>query len=235
MPCRVQTLRRLAPDVMELHLKLPANERLEFLAGQYLDILLKDGKRRSFSLANAPNDDAFLQLHIRHVPGGLFTDAVFGQMEEKTILRFDGPHGSFYLRDDSDKPIIFMAGGTGFAPIKSVLEQAFHAHSKRQMALYWGARSRQDLYMGHLASQWQKAHPNFTFIPVLSEPAPEDRWPGRTGLVHQAILDDIDTLENHQIYACGAPKMVSVGKQAFLARGLHEEDFFADAFTFAPN
>ncbi|MDP2827712.1 MAG: CDP-6-deoxy-delta-3,4-glucoseen reductase [Sulfuricellaceae bacterium] len=234
MPCRVQTMLRLAPDVMELHLKLPANERLEFLAGQYIDILLKDGKRRSFSLANAPNDDAFLQLHVRHVPGGLFTDTVFGQMEEKTILRFDGPHGSFYLRDDSDKPILFMAGGTGFAPIKSMLEQAFQTHSKRQMVLYWGAHSLKDLYMGQLAGQWQETHPNFTFIPVLSEPQPEDHWPGRTGLVHQAILDDFDTLEGFQVYACGAPQMVEAGRSAFLARGLPEEAFFADAFTFSP-
>lgn len=235
MPCRVQTLRKLAPDVMELHLKLPANERLEFLAGQYIDILLKDGKRRSFSLANAPHDDAALQLHIRHVPGGLFTDAVFGQMEEKTILRFDGPHGDSYLRDDSDKPVIFMAGGTGFAPIKSMLEHAFHSRSPRKMVLYWGARSRQDLYMEQVAAQWQDAHPNFTFIPVLSRPQPEDQWSGRTGLVHQAILDDFDNLENHLVYACGAPQMVEAGRQCFLARGLPAEAFFADAFTFAPS
>lgn len=233
MPCRVQKMEKLAHDVMVLHLKLPANERLQFLAGQYIDILLKDGKRRSFSLANAPHDDEFLQLHIRHIPGGLFTDQVFNEMQEKAILRFEGPHGSFFLREDSDKPIIFMAGGTGFAPIKGMIEHAFQAHSKREMVLYWGARSLRDLYMAQLAGQWQQAHPNFTFIPVLSGPLPEDNWPGRTGLVHQAILDDFASLSGYQVYACGAPQMVAAGKQAFVTRGLPEEEFFADTFTFS--
>lgn len=233
MPCRVHKMEKISHDVMILHLKLPANERLQFLAGQYVDILLKDGKRRSFSLANAPHDDDFLQLHIRHIPGGIFTDQVFNTMQEKAILRFEGPHGSFFLREDSSKPIIFVAGGTGFAPIKGILEHAFQAHSKREMVLYWGARSLRDLYMPHLAGQWQQAHPNFTFIPVLSEPLPEDNWPGRTGLVHQAVLDDFSDLSGYQVYACGAPQMVDAGKQAFIARGLPDEEFFADAFTFS--
>lgn len=233
MPCRVQKMEKLAHDVMVLHLKLPANERLQFLAGQYIDILLKDSKRRSFSLANAPHDDEFLQLHIRHIPGGLFTDQVFNEMQERAIMRFEGPHGSFFLREDSDKPIIFMAGGTGFAPIKGMIEHAFQAHAKREMVLYWGARSLRDLYLPHLAGQWQQEYPNFTFIPVLSEPLPEDGWPGRTGLVHQAILDDFANLSGYQVYACGAPQMVEAGTQAFVARGLPEEEFFADVFTFS--
>ncbi|MDO9189714.1 MAG: CDP-6-deoxy-delta-3,4-glucoseen reductase [Sulfurimicrobium sp.] len=233
MPCRVQKMEKVAHDVMILHLKLPANERLQFLAGQYIDILLKDGKRRSFSLANAPHDDEFLQLHVRHMPGGVFTGQVFNSMQEKAILRFEGPHGSFFLREDSKKPILFVAGGTGFAPIKGILEHAFQAHCKREMVLYWGARSLRDLYMPHLAGQWQQEHPNFTFIPVLSEPLAEDNWPGRTGLVHQAVADDFADLSGYQVYACGAPQMVEAGKQAFVARGLPEDEFFADAFTFA--
>ena len=233
MPCRVQKMEKIAHDVMILHLKLPANERLQFLAGQYIDILLKDGKRRSYSLANAPHDDDFLQLHIRHIPGGLFTDQVFNTMQEKAILRFEGPHGSFFLREDSSKPIIFMAGGTGFAPIKGILEHAFQAHSKREMVLYWGVRSLRDLYMPHLAGQWQQEHPNFTFIPVLSEPLPEDNWPGRTGLVHQAVLDDFSDLSGYQVYACGAPQMINGARKAFTAKGMPEDEFFADAFTFS--
>jgi CDP-4-dehydro-6-deoxyglucose reductase len=233
MPCRVNKIEKIAHDVMLLHLKLPANERLQFLAGQYIDILLKDGKRRSFSLANAPHDDDFLQLHIRHIPGGLFTDQVFNSMQEKAILRFEGPHGSFFLREDSTKPIILIAGGTGFAPIKGILEHAFQAHSKREMVLYWGVRSLRDLYMPHLAGQWQQAHPHFTFIPVLSEPLPEDNWPGRTGLVHQAVLDDFADLSGYQVYACGAPQMVNAARQAFAAKGMPEDEFFADAFTFS--
>lgn len=233
MPCRVQKMEKIAHDVMILHLKLPANERLQFLAGQYIDILLKDGKRRSFSLANAPHDDDFLQLHIHHIPGGLFTGQVFNTMQEKAILRFEGPHGSFFLREDSAKPIIFMAGGTGFAPIKGILEHAFQAHSKREMLLYWGVRSLRDLYMPHLAGQWQEEHPNFTFIPILSEPHPEDHWPGRMGLVHQAVLDDFADLSGYQVYACGAPQMVNSARQAFMAKGMPEDEFFADAFAFS--
>ncbi|MFN3398144.1 MAG: CDP-6-deoxy-delta-3,4-glucoseen reductase, partial [Sulfurimicrobium sp.] len=231
MPCRVQKMEKVSHDVMVLYLKLPANERLRFLAGQYIDILLKDGKRRSFSLANAPHDDEFLQLHVRHVPGGLFTGMVFDSMQEKTILRFDGPHGSFFLREDSDKPIIFMAGGTGFAPVKAIVEHALQTHCKREMVLYWGARSLRDLYMVDLPRQWCGEHANFAFVPVLSEPLLEDDWPGRTGLVHQAVLDDFANLSGYQVYACGAPQMVEAGRQAFAARGLPEDEYFADAFT----
>lgn len=233
MPCRVQKMEKVSHDVMVLYLKLPANERLQFLAGQYIDILLKDGKRRSFSLANAPHDDEFLQLHIRHIPGGLFTDVVFNGMQEKTILRFEGPHGSFFLREDSDKPVIFMAGGTGFAPVKAIVEHALQAHCKREMVLYWGARSLRDLYMIDLPRQWCGEHANFAFVPVLSEPLPEDNWSGRTGLVHQAILDDFADLSGYQVYACGAPQMVEAGRQAFAARGLTTDEYFADAFTFS--
>lgn len=234
MPCRVQKMEKVAHDVMVLYLKLPANERLQFLAGQYIDILLKDGKRRSFSLANAPHDDEFLQLHIRHIPGGLFTDSVFNTMQEKAILRFEGPHGSFYLREDSDKPIIFLAGGTGFAPVKGIVEHALQAHCKREMVLYWGARSLRDLYMADLPRQWRGEHANFSFIPVLSEALPGDEWQGRTGLAHQAVLDDFADLSGYQVYACGAPQMVDAARVAFAGRGLPDEEFFADAFTFSP-
>jgi CDP-4-dehydro-6-deoxyglucose reductase len=232
LPCRVHKLERLAHDVMALHLKLPANERLQFLAGQYIDILLKDGQRRSFSLANAPHNDDFLQLHVRHIPGGAFSDHIFNTMKEKDILRFEGPLGSFFLRENSDKPIIFMAGGTGFAPVKAMLEHAFHHHTTREMVLYWGARQLRDLYLPQLPSQWQQEYPNFTFIPVLSEPAPEDAWPGRTGYVHEAILHDFSSLSGFEVYACGAPGMVDAAHTAFIQQGLPEDAFFADAFLY---
>ena len=190
LPCRVQKMERLADDVIVLYLKLPANERLQFLAGQYLEFLLRDGSRRSFSMANAPHDDELIQLHVRHVPGGNFTDHVFGKMKERDILRFEGPHGTFFLREDSDKPIIFVAGSTGFAPVKSMLEYAFERGLKRRMILYWGVRRPEDMYLGDLAQQWAREHDNFEFVPVLSEPRPEDRWDGRTGLVPAAILAD---------------------------------------------
>jgi CDP-4-dehydro-6-deoxyglucose reductase, E3 len=233
LPCRVEKVEKPAPDVAILSLKLPAQERLQFLAGQYLDILQKDGTRRSYSMANAPHEDGYIQIHVRHIPGGQFSDHVFNDMRDRAILRFEGPHGSFFLREDSDKPIIFMAGGTGFAPIKAVIEHAFFTHIDREMVLYWGCRSLADLYMAQLPLQWAKEHPNFSFIPVLSDARPEDNWQGRTGLVHQAILDDFDKLSGYQVYACGAPIMVESGQKAFAERGLPDDEFFADSFTYS--
>lgn len=235
LPARIEKLEKLAPDVIELHLRLPASERLQFLAGQYIDILLKDGKKRSFSLANAPHDDAVLQLHIRHVPGGLFTEQVFSSMKVRDILRFNGPHGSFYLREESTKPMIMLAGGTGFAPLKAIVEHAIAEECTRPIDIYWGAKAKVDLYQNALPEQWAATHPNIRYIPVLSEPAADDAWPGRTGLVHQAVLADFPDLSGYQVYACGAPVMIDAAKRDFMAQGLPEEEFFADAFTFSTN
>jgi CDP-4-dehydro-6-deoxyglucose reductase len=235
LPCRVHKMEKLGHDVMGLSLKLPANERMQFLAGQYIDILLKNGNRRSFSLANAPHDDALLQLHIRHVPGGEYTEHVFNAMKEKDILRIEGPLGGFFLREDSEKPIIFIAGGTGFAPIKAMIEHALHHHANREMVLYWGARELRDLYLPHLASKWQQENPNVTFIPVLSTPSPDDAWPGRTGLVVDAVLQDFPDLSGYQVYACGAPVMVEAAQNGCLKQNLPEAEFFADAFLYQSN
>jgi len=231
LPCRVETMQRLADDVMLLRLKLPSNERLQFLPGQYIDFLLKDGSRRSFSLANTPEDDALLELHVRHVPGGRFTDHVFETMKLKDIMRISGPYGSFFLRE-SDTPAIFVAGGTGFAPIKSVLAHAFHHAVERRFVLYWGAKRLPDLYQPDVPGEWQARHANFSFIPVLSEPAAADAWPGRTGLVHQAVLADFDDLSGHEVYACGAPPMIDAARRDFTARGLPADAFFSDSFDF---
>ncbi|HUW39047.1 MAG TPA: CDP-6-deoxy-delta-3,4-glucoseen reductase [Rhodocyclaceae bacterium] len=233
MPARVQKMARLASDVMALSLKLPANERLLFLAGQYIEILLKDGRRRAFSLANAPHDDELLQIHVRQVPGGLFTGQVFGTMKERDILRFEGPHGDFYLREGSDKPVILLAGGTGFAPIKSIVEHVLHQRMARSMTLYWGARAPAGLYLPELPRHWAAEHENFRYVPVVE--VPDDGWRGRCGLVHQAVLEDFPDLSDHQVYACGAPAMIDAARRDFVARGLPEEEFFADAFSFAPD
>jgi CDP-4-dehydro-6-deoxyglucose reductase, E3 len=240
MPCRVHKLERVAPNVMVISLKLPANERLQFLAGQYIDIFMKNGKRRSFSLANAPHDDELLQLHVRNYPGGTFAEHVFMRMQERDILRFEGPLGTFFLREDSDKPIIFVASGTGFAPVKSILEHAFHVRNlrgnERQMVLYWGNRTKADLYLADLVGSWQQKHDNFTFIPVLSEALQTDNWTGRTGLVHQAVLEDFNDLAGYQVYACGTPAMVEAAHMDFTRlRGLPEDEFFSDAFTVSPS
>jgi len=233
MPCRVQHMEKLADDVMLLTLKLPTNERLQFLAGQYIEFLLKDGKRRAFSLANAPHDDALLQLHVRLIPGGTFTDHVFHAMHEKEILRFEGPHGSFFLREDSAKPIILLAGGTGFAPVKAIIEHAIHNRITRPMTLYWGARNRAGLYLPQLPEQWAAEHGHIRYVPVLSDPTAEDAWNGRSGLVHDAVLADFPDLSGHQVYACGAPAMIEAARRDFAARGLPDGEFYADIFSFA--
>lgn len=230
LPSRVQKLQRLADDVMLIDLKLPASENFQFRAGQYIDILLADGQRRSFSIANAPHDGGHLELHVRRIDGGRFTAHVFEAMKDKEILRFEGPHGSFWLREDSARPIVMVAGGTGFAPIKGIIEHAIHIGLTRPITLYWGARTRGGLYMDALARSWEAALPGLRYVPVLSD----EVWDGRQGLVHQAVLDDCADLSGHEVYVCGAPVMVDAARSSFCAgRGLPEDAFFADAFTFA--
>ncbi|MFA6014595.1 MAG: CDP-6-deoxy-delta-3,4-glucoseen reductase [Gallionellaceae bacterium] len=229
LPCRVQKMEKVAEDVMVLSLKLPANEHLKFMAGQYIDILQKDGKPRSFSLANAPHDDEFLQLHVRNIAGGTFTQHVFNEMKERDIMRIKGPLGTFFLREDSNKPIIFIASGTGFAPTKAIIEHALHIGIKRPMHLYWGVRKQADLYMLELAKSWEAQGVKFT--PVVSDEA----WPGRSGFVHQAVLEDYTDLSGYQVYACGAPVVVETAHREITEKcGLPNEEFFSDAFTFVP-
>jgi CDP-4-dehydro-6-deoxyglucose reductase, E3 len=229
LPSRVQKMERLAQDVMALHLKLPANERLQFLAGQYIEILMKDGSPRSFSLANAPHDDEFLQLHVRQIPGGTFSHHVFNEMKERDILRFRGPLGTFSLDEASEKPVVFVASGTGFAPVKAIIEHALHIGLKRTMHFYWGVRTQADFYMLDRVKEWEAQ--GIAFTPVVSD---ED-WPGRSGFVHQAVLDDFSDLSGFQVYACGAPVVVEAAARDFTTqRGLHQEEFFSDAFVFAP-
>lgn len=233
LPCRVISRQQLAPDVMRLYLKLPSTERLQFLAGQYIDILLKDGRRRSFSLANPPHADEYLELHVRQVPGGEFTGFVFEGLRDKAILRFQGPLGTFVLREDSLRPIIMMAGGTGFAPIKSMLEHAFHVGVKRPIHVYWGARARQDLYLNELVEGWVEKHANLRYTPVLSEAQPEDAWRGRSGWVHEAVLADLDDLSAHEVYMSGPPPMIDAAREAFVAHGLPREHLYFDSFEYA--
>jgi len=232
LPCRIQKMERLADDVIVLSLKLPANERLVFLAGQFLEFLLKEGKRRSFSMANPPHAAELLELHVRHVAGGQFTDHVFGKMKERDILRFEGPLGTFFLREDSAKPIVFVASGTGFAPIKAVIEHALHAGIARPMTLYWGGRRPKDLYMNALAEGWAAARADFRYVPVISDALPEDAWTGRKGFVHRAVMEDFPDLSEYQVYACGVPIMVDSARRDFIAHcKLPEDEFYADSFT----
>jgi CDP-4-dehydro-6-deoxyglucose reductase len=232
MPTRVQSVTRAAPDVAIVTLQLPANEALAYRAGQYIEFLLKDGKRRAYSLACAPSLERPLELHIRHLPGGLFTDHVFGAMKERDILRFEGPLGTFFLREESGKPIVLLASGTGFAPVKALVEHLMHLKSPRKVSLYWGGRRPQDLYMDELCRAWSTTLPDFTYVPVVSDALPEDGWTGRTGFVHAAVMQDIPDLSAYQVYACGAPVMVDAARSDYVAQcGLPADEFFADAFT----
>ena len=235
MPCRVTTLRKPSHDVAVLQLQLPANDALQYRAGQYIEFILKDGHRRSYSMANAPStqgDKPGIELHIRHMPGGVFTDHVFGAMKEKEILRLEGPFGSFFLREDSDKPIVLLASGTGFAPVKAIVEHMRFKGITRPTVLYWGCRSLADLYMHDWCVEAARTLPNLRYVPVLSEPLPQDGWTGRTGFVHQAVMNDIADLSGHQVYACGAPVMVDSAQRDFVAlRGLPADEFYADSFT----
>jgi len=232
MPTRVASITRAAPDVAIVTLQLPANEALAYRAGQYVEFLLKDGKRRAYSLACAPTLERPLELHIRHLPGGLFTDHVFGAMKERDILRFEGPLGTFFLREDSDKPIVLLASGTGFAPVKALVEHLMHLKSTRPVRLYWGGRRPQDLYMDELCQAWTTTLPDFTYVPVVSDALPEDNWTGRTGYVHAAVMQDIPDLSGWQVYACGAPVMVDAARNEYVAQcGLPADEFYADAFT----
>jgi CDP-4-dehydro-6-deoxyglucose reductase len=244
MPCRIASIERPAPDVSIVTLQLPASERLQFRAGQYLEFILKDGSRRSYSMATAPHADERITLHIRHMPGGLFTDALFGvtqpALKVRDILRIEAPLGTFFLREDNARPIVLLASGTGFAPIKAIAEHVFHERLNRDeperparpVRLYWGCRARRDLYLPELPEQWAREQPNFTYVPVLSDAEAEDHWTGRTGFVHQAVMEDLPDLSAWQVYACGAPLMVEAAKRDFKQRcGLPEDQFFADAFT----
>jgi CDP-4-dehydro-6-deoxyglucose reductase len=235
MPSRVISIAQPTADVAVVKLQLPANDVLRYRAGQYIEFILRDNARRSYSMANAPHTQAtqpFIELHIRRMPGGLFTDQVFTTMKAKDILRIEGPFGSFFLREDSDKPIVLLASGTGFAPIKAIIEHLQVKGLAQPTVLYWGCRSRADLYQHTWALEAAQRMPNLLYVPVLSEPRPEDEWTGRTGLVHLAVMADLPDLSGHQVYACGAPIMVESAQRDFVRTcALPAEEFYADAFT----
>jgi CDP-4-dehydro-6-deoxyglucose reductase len=230
LPCRADRIERLNHDVLRMYLKLPENQRLQFLAGQYLEFLLANGHRRAFSIANAPHDDELIELHIRHVAGGEFTDFVFDKLKEKSILRIQAPLGSFYLREDSERPIILMGGGTGFAPLKGIIEHAFHVGVDRPMQLYWGVRARRDLYLPDLPRGWAQEHPDFEYTPVLSEP--DGHWDGRTGWVHEAVIADHPDLSPFDLYMSGPPPMILAARDSFRAAGLPPDHMYYDSFEY---
>lgn len=233
MPARVVKLEKLAHDVMQLELKLPESQRMQFLAGQYIEVLLQGGKRRAFSIANAPHQDDVIVLQIRHVPDGYFSNVVFEQMKEKALLRIEGPFGSFFLREDSDRPIIMLGGGTGFAPLKGMLDHAIALCMKNNISLYCGVRAKRDLYMQEQVADIQKLMPQLDFHPVLSEPDAADNWQGETGFVHEAVMRQFDDLSGFDIYISGPPPMVNAAKNEFSKKGALLEHMFSDSFEYS--
>ena len=234
MPSRVSSLAKASHDVMVVRLQLPASDVFKYHAGQYVEFLLRDGDRRAYSMGNAPHTQAEtpgIELHIRHMPGGKFTDHVFSAMKEKEILRIEGPFGSFYLREDSAKPIVFLASGTGFAPIKAIIEHLQFKGITRPAVLYWGGRRPHDLYMNEWVLARVAEMPHLAYVPVISDALPEDNWTGRTGFVHNAVLQDVADLSGYQVYACGAPIVVDSAQSAYIAAGLPAEEFYADSFV----
>lgn len=231
MACRVAAIEKPASDVVILRLQLPGSESLAYHPGQYLELALKDGTRRCYSMATAQAGNG-LELHIRRMPGGKFSGHVFDQLKVKDVLRLEGPLGTFFLREEEAKPLILLASGTGFAPIKAIIEQIRHKGIDLPATLYWGCRSKADLYLHDWARQVLDELPNLRYVPVLSEPRPEDGWTGRTGLVHKAVMEDFPDLGGHQVYACGAPIMVDSARAEFTAAcGLPPEAFYADSFV----
>lgn len=233
MPARVESISRLNHDVLHLVLKLPDHIQFTFLAGQYIDFILPDGRRRSFSLANAPQQAQRIEFHIRHVDGGRFTGELFDHLKVNDVLRIEGPLGGFFLRDTSARPVILLAGGTGFAPVKSIVEDTIARGIPRLFYIYWGARAREDLYLHELASEWTKRYANIRYIPVLSDPKPSDHWQGRTGYVHEAVAADFTDMSGYEVYGSGPPAMVYAGRDVFCKQGLARENYYSDAFEFA--
>lgn len=226
----VQRMERLAPEVMLIELRLQGGERMRFAAGQYINVLLAGGVRRAYSFTARSGETDLITLHVRRIPGGLFTTHVFERMSAGDALEIEGPLGALAWHEPSERPVILVAGATGFAPVKSLLEEAFARGIGRPLFLYWGVRRQHDLYLHALVEGWAKEHPNFQYVPVLSEPQPADDWRGRTGLVHEAILADFPSLAGYEVYACGSMKMVEAAKPAFIAAGLSDEACYLDAF-----
>ncbi|SMN15278.1 CDP-6-deoxy-delta-3,4-glucoseen reductase-like [uncultured Candidatus Thioglobus sp.] len=230
LPCKVQSIKRLNHDVVQVFLKIPGSESLQYLAGQYLDLIHPDFEPRAFSIANAPSNTNVIELHMRLIEGGKFTHFVFNELEEKSLLRLEGPKGDFFFREGSKKPVILVAGGTGFGPIKAIVEHAIATKLNRQIYLYWGVRDEVDLYMD-LPVQWADAYDNIHFVPVLSEPNSD--WKGKTGFVHESILQDFEDLTGYEVYVCGSPVMVKSAAKSFVKQGMIQDNFFSDAFVFA--
>ncbi len=235
MPTRVREKNLLADDVVQLFLSVPKTHQFDFLPGQYLKILLKNGKERSFSIANTPRKITAegIELHIRVVPEGHYSPVVKDSVTVKDIIRIQGPFGTYFLRKETEQPIILVAGGTGFAPIKALIEDAIESGLTQPITLYWGTRTEADLYQDNLAKQWANTIDNFTYVPVLSEEPNDSDWSGERGFVHEALIRNHTDLTECSVYASGPPVMIDALEQSLPALGLDPDSFYTDRFDYA--
>jgi CDP-4-dehydro-6-deoxyglucose reductase len=236
LPCRIERMERLADDVMAVFLRLPAVEELHYRPGQYLDVMLSEGRRRSFSIASAPTDGRFIELHVRRASTSGFTAQLFDSLREGSLLRIEGPLGQFWLRNESPRPALMIGGGTGYAPLRAMLRQLIAAGDRRSVTLYWGAASVAGLYEHEWLTRLERERPGFQYRPVVSAPPSSDAdWPGRRGFVHEAVLGEIDDFAAWDVYASGPPAMVESIRANFLAHGLPREQLYFDSFDYAPD
>lgn len=216
-------------DVVSIRLQVPASAGFSFQAGQYASVIMKDGARRSYSMANQPNAEGVVEWHIRRVEGGRFSTHAYDKLKAGAMLRIEGPFGSFLLQA-GDAPVVLLASGTGYAPIAALLKTHGAELARRGAVLYWGGRTWADLYAVDSVEAWEAQYPGVRIVPVLSEAGPE--WTGRTGFVHAAVLADLPDLSRHEVYACGNPLMIDAARASFTAEGgLPAASFFADAFV----
>lgn len=233
LPARVVEKSFLADNVVRLVLRLPASQRLQFLAGQYVDLLPTGGKRRAFSIASCPSLENEIELHIRHVEGGDFTGYVFEELKERDILRFEGPQGNFFVRNDApERPLIMMGGGTGFAPLKSMIENLLESGDRREIHLFWGARTAAELYLDDLPALWSRKHAHIHYTRAVSDEMPAKDFDAFHGLVQDAVLAAHPDLSGFDVYMSGPPAMIEAAKAAFRAHGVQADRLFYDSFEF---
>ncbi|MCY1272217.1 CDP-6-deoxy-L-threo-D-glycero-4-hexulose-3-dehydrase reductase [compost metagenome] len=228
---RVLSADRVSHDVTVVRLQVPPNAGFDFKAGQYCDVLLRDGTRRSYSMANAPDGSGTMEWHVRALPKGRFSTHVYQALKPRDMLRVEGPFGAFVL-SEADKPVILLASGTGYAPIASLMKTHGQALQARGAVLYWGGRRREDLYAIDEAQKWDALAARLRFVPVLSEPDAD--WQGRSGFVHEAVAHDFPDMSGLEVYACGNPLMVDAARATFTRdHALPDGSFFSDAFITA--
>ena len=226
--CRVEALDEMADTLWYVRLK--PETPVDFLPGQYLLVVMAEDDKRPFSIANTMTADGTLELHIGATPENTYAMQVLKRMQEQGEITVQLPAGKAHLRTDSPRPVILMAGGTGFSYTRSILQQMLADGLKQPVFLYWGVRFAEHLYADQEMKAWAAAHPELTYIPVVENAEPQ--WSGRSGIVHEAIMEDFVSLHDYDLYVAGRFEMAGVAREAFKEKGVVIEQLFGDAFEF---